>query len=127
MGVASASSPEGPWEDSGQPLVYTPGMGEIDPDYFMDSDGSAYLIWKSGKYDIIFGVSFAHSLDGNAIGQPTPIWAQPLDATGTVLMGTRTMLITDTLRMVHALFRSASYTAASMGERHHRGAMDGQA
>ena len=38
-------------------------------------------------------------LDGNAIGQPTPIWIQLLDATGTVLLGSRTMLITDTLRM----------------------------
>ncbi len=36
--------------------------------------------------------------DGNAIGQPTPIWIQPLDESGLNLIGQKTMAIQDTLR-----------------------------
>ena len=49
MGVASASSPQGPWVDSGQPLVYTPLMGYIDPHYFADDDGASYILWKASQ------------------------------------------------------------------------------
>ena len=50
VGVAVASAPAGPWVDSGSCLVYTPGMGEIDPSFFRDDDGSLYLLWKSGSH-----------------------------------------------------------------------------
>lgn len=47
IGVAVAVSPEGPFLDSGSPLIargYYPGRA-IDPAVFTDHDGTRYLIW----------------------------------------------------------------------------------
>jgi len=50
ISVATASSPSGPFLDnSASPLQCQPTLGgSIDPDAFINSDGSVYLLWKSG-------------------------------------------------------------------------------
>ena len=70
VGVASADRPEGPYTDNG-PLVGQPD-GSIDAFPVRDEKGKLYLVWKE---------------DGNSIGQPTPIWAQPLNEARTALTG----------------------------------------
>ena len=67
ISVATSSSPLGPFVDSSKaPLECQPSLGgAIDPDAFVDTDGSAYLLWKSGDA-------------GSA-----RLWAQPLDSSGT--------------------------------------------
>jgi xylan 1,4-beta-xylosidase len=76
VAVATADQPGGPYVDHG-PLVAQPD-GSIDPAPATDENGARYLIWKE---------------DGNSRGQPTPIWAQPLNAEGTQLTGERHELI----------------------------------
>ncbi len=80
IGAASATSPTGPFVDSGAPLVHDPAMGLIDATEFQDSNGAIYLLWKE---------------DGNAVGKPTPIHGQPLAANGLALTGTASTLITN--------------------------------
>ena len=50
ISVATAASPQGPFADSsGGPLECQPTFGgSIDPSVFVDSDGTPYLLWKSG-------------------------------------------------------------------------------
>ena len=48
-------------------------MGMIDATTFVDTAGVRYLVWKA---------------DGNAVGQPTPIYGQQLSADGKTLAGT---------------------------------------
>ena len=67
IGTAHASSPTGPWTADAQPLVRDASLGAIDATEFSDDDGKLYLYWK---------------LDGNAVGQPTPIFVQQLRADG---------------------------------------------
>jgi hypothetical protein len=45
IGVATGSSPTGPFEDIGQPLE---GLGGIDPKIFIDDDGVAYIYNNPG-------------------------------------------------------------------------------
>ena len=63
IGAAHAASPTGPWVDRGTALVRDANLGAIDAHFFADDDGKQYLYWK---------------LDGNAVGQPTPILVQQL-------------------------------------------------
>jgi len=70
VGVASAARPAGPYTDHG-PLVSQPA-GSIDGFPMRDENDRLYLIWKE---------------DGNSVGQPTPIWAQPLNEARTALEG----------------------------------------
>ena len=72
VAVAVADQPGGPYVDHG-PLVSQPA-GSIDPVVCFDEKDEPYLIWKE---------------DGNSIKKPTPLWAQPLDETGTKLIGER--------------------------------------
>jgi beta-xylosidase len=74
IGVAVASSPEGPYADrSSGPLVCEEEEGgSIDAHPFTASDGTRYLYWKN---------------DGNAVGVDTYISVQQLDAAGTKLVG----------------------------------------
>jgi beta-xylosidase len=65
IGLATSGSPEGPWTDLGEPLLSDPGMGLIDPHLSLDEEGQPWLIYKE---------------DGNALGLPTSILAQALDA-----------------------------------------------
>ena len=43
------STTVGPYMDSGSELVTSSSMGQIDPTYFQDTNGTQYLIWKRGK------------------------------------------------------------------------------
>ena len=74
MSVAVADSPEGPFvDDSAGPLACQPDLGgSIDGSYFVDQDGSQYLVWKN---------------DGNCCGQPTNFWLQGLAEDGTSVIG----------------------------------------
>ncbi|WP_375417267.1 family 43 glycosylhydrolase [uncultured Hymenobacter sp.] len=76
VGVASADKPEGPYRDHG-PLVGQPA-GSIDGFPVRDENGKPYLIWKE---------------DGNSIQQPTPIWAQEMNAGRTALIGEKKELL----------------------------------
>jgi arabinan endo-1,5-alpha-L-arabinosidase len=60
VGVATSTTGTcvGPYADSGRPLVTDATMGQIDPTYHLDVDGTRYLVFKE---------------DGNAVGKPTPI------------------------------------------------------
>jgi hypothetical protein len=66
ISVATASLPQGPYHDASKsPLECQPALGgSIDPSSFVDSDGTPYLLWKSG-------------------GPLAKIWSEPLDPAGT--------------------------------------------
>lgn len=50
IGVAVASSPEGPFEDAlGKPLITTGSWSNIDPTVFIDDDDQAYLYWGNAN------------------------------------------------------------------------------
>lgn len=66
IGAAYADAPTGPFTDLGAPLVEHP-QGVIDAHYFRDDDGRHYLTYK---------------IDGNATGQPTPIYLRELAPDG---------------------------------------------
>ena len=79
VGVASADQPAGPYRDHG-PLVGQPD-GSIDGFPVRDEKGRPYLLWKE---------------DGNSVQQPTPIWAQELNAERTALIGEKKELLRNT-------------------------------
>lgn len=66
IGAATADSIEGPYTDRGGPLVEHP-QGVIDASFFRDTDGAPYLTYK---------------IDGNSVGQPTPIYIRKLAPDG---------------------------------------------
>lgn len=70
VGIASATSPTGPYTDHG-PLVCQE-VGSIDGFQVRDEKGDLYLIWKE---------------DGNSRQLPTPIWGQRLNGERTALTG----------------------------------------
>jgi beta-xylosidase len=70
VGVASATSPTGPYTDHG-PLVCQE-VGSIDGFEIRDEKGDLYLVWKE---------------DGNSRGLPTPIWGQRMNEERTALTG----------------------------------------
>ena len=76
VAVADAPQADGPYSDHG-PLICQPD-GSIDPSMVRDKNGRPFLVWKE---------------DGNSIGKPTIIWAQPLTADLLHLSGTRSELI----------------------------------
>ncbi len=80
IGRAVASAPAGPFTDEWQePLVCQRSEGgSIDAHPFRDDDRSLYLLWKN---------------DGNALGQPTHIYAQRLSDDGTQLTGEPARLV----------------------------------
>jgi beta-xylosidase len=80
VGAASAPAATGPFADIGQPLVNDPTFGLIDASEINGPAGVPYVLWK---------------VDGNAVGMPTPIYAQPLAADGLSLTGSPTILITN--------------------------------
>jgi arabinan endo-1,5-alpha-L-arabinosidase len=49
IGVATADTPEGPWETGGAPLLRG---GVIDPHVVVDDDGAAHLLWKDDANDV---------------------------------------------------------------------------
>ncbi|MDT8911934.1 glycoside hydrolase family 43 protein [Amycolatopsis sp. PS_44_ISF1] len=80
LGTATATKPTGPYQPVGdRPLVCRPeDGGDIDPQAFVDSDGTRYLLYKS---------------DGVAVGPPAAIWSQKLGPDGRTLTGPRTELL----------------------------------
>jgi xylan 1,4-beta-xylosidase len=76
VAAATAAAPQGPYTDHG-PVLCEPD-GSIDPSFVRDEKGQPFLIWKE---------------DGNSIGKPTPIWAQPLSSDLLHLTGSRTQLL----------------------------------
>ncbi len=74
IGVATASSPRGPYRDTSiAPLLCQHDLGgTIDANPFRDSDGKLYLYYKN---------------DGNRIGKPTEMWGQALAPDGLSLLG----------------------------------------
>ncbi|MHC2992354.1 hypothetical protein OB13_12375 [Pontibacter sp. HJ8] len=76
VGVASATSPTGPYTDHG-PLVCQE-VGSIDGFEIRDGKGDLYLVWKE---------------DGNSRGLPTPIWGQRMNEERTALTGEKFELI----------------------------------
>jgi beta-xylosidase len=82
IGAATGPTAVGPFTDIGQPLIHDASMGMIDVTELEGADQKPYLVWKA---------------DGNAVGKPTPIYGQPLTASGTALTGNRKTLITNDL------------------------------
>lgn len=82
IGVATATSPAGPFTGQGQgPLVCQVGEGgSIDASPFVDRDGRAYLLWKN---------------DGNCCNLPTHLYLQPLAPDGLKLLGKASALISN--------------------------------
>jgi beta-xylosidase len=80
ISVATSSSPAGPFADSSSgPLICQVDRGgSIDPQPFVDDDGSAYLLWKS---------------DDNALGRRTQLWSQRLDASGLKVTGKKVAVL----------------------------------
>jgi hypothetical protein len=70
ISVATSTSPLGPFtDDTSGPLVCDADPnGSIDPQPFVDTDGTPYLLWKS---------------EGVPGSMPTRIWGRRLDASGT--------------------------------------------
>jgi beta-xylosidase len=70
ISVAVADTPDGPFRDTSTvPIVCdTDPNGSIDPQPFVDDDGTPYLLWKS---------------EGDPGRQPTRIWSRRLSADGT--------------------------------------------
>jgi arabinan endo-1,5-alpha-L-arabinosidase len=95
LGVATASKAAGPYTPVGdQPLVCAPeDHGDIDPQTFVDADGTRYLLYKS---------------DGGATGAPAAIWTQKLQADGRTLAGPRTELLRADLNAEKAVVEAPS-------------------
>lgn len=88
IGAGWSTSVLGPYQDIGKPLVVEPAPGAIDAHYFRASSGKHYILWK---------------VDGNAIGQATPIKIQELAADGLSLVGTPKTILSNTLAWEGAL------------------------
>lgn len=74
VGVATADSPEGPFEVVGEEMLVCPEEegGAIDASTFRDDDGTHYLLWKN---------------DGNCCGLDTWLYLAPLAPDGLTLAG----------------------------------------
>lgn len=70
VAVAVAEKPAGPYTDKG--ALVCQEMGSLDPFFIRDETGKPFLVWKE---------------DGNDRGQPTWLYAQGLDESGTKLIG----------------------------------------
>jgi beta-xylosidase len=80
IGWASADVAAGPFRsDATTPAVCQPSLGgSIDPEVFIDSDRSRWLLWKN---------------DGNCCGIASNIWSAPLADDGTTLVGIPTAIL----------------------------------
>lgn len=80
LGAATSTSPTGPFQATAtSPLVCDAAEGgDIDPSSFVDGNGTRYLLYKN---------------DGNAVGRPTIVWLQQVQADGVTFVGGRTELI----------------------------------
>jgi beta-xylosidase len=57
LGVATAADPVGPFVDSSAKPAYCPGTDKdsIDPSTYLDTDGTPYLLYKTGAPDNLWG------------------------------------------------------------------------
>jgi arabinan endo-1,5-alpha-L-arabinosidase len=80
IAVATADSPEGPFEIVGDEMLVCPEDegGAIDASTFLDEDGTRYLLWKN---------------DGNCCGKDTWLYIAPLSDDGLSLAGEATRLV----------------------------------
>ena len=80
IGVATSTSPEGPFKDnSDKPFICQADIGgSIDASSFQDEDGSQYVLWKN---------------DGNCCGYDTFLHIQRVSADGLTLEGEPTQLL----------------------------------
>ncbi len=80
IGVATSTSPEGPFKDNGdKPFVCQTDIGgSIDASSFRDEDGTQYVLWKN---------------DGNCCGYDTYLYLQRVSADGLTLEGEPAQLI----------------------------------
>jgi beta-xylosidase len=80
IGAATSTQIEGPYTSPApEPLVCQPDLGgSIDPQPFVDRDGTAYLLWKA---------------DANAIGETSQLFAQRLRPDGLALTENRVALL----------------------------------
>lgn len=104
IGVAVASTPEGPYVDKSlEPLISQAAEGgSIDASPFQDSTGRRWLYWKN---------------DGNAIGVDTWIYVSELSADGLTLTGPVHRLIKQDLEWEGALVE-APYMVERNGKFH---------
>jgi len=80
LGLATATSPVGPFTDLGGPLrCSTEGFDMIDPEVFVDADTSAWLLWKTARA--------ANDLTAT-------IWSQRFDPVSGAFDGEPTALLT---------------------------------
>ncbi|WP_439381018.1 glycoside hydrolase family 43 protein [Amycolatopsis lexingtonensis] len=95
LGAATAAKVTGPYTPAGdRPLVCVPeDHGDIDPQTFVDTDGTRYLLYKS---------------DGAATGAPAAIWSQKLQTDGRTLAGPRTELLRADLTAEKAVVEAPS-------------------
>jgi arabinan endo-1,5-alpha-L-arabinosidase len=80
IAVATATSPEGPFEFVGEEMLVCPAEegGAIDASTFTDDDGTRHLLWKN---------------DGNCCGFDTWLYIAPLSPDGLRLAGEPTRLV----------------------------------
>jgi arabinan endo-1,5-alpha-L-arabinosidase len=88
LGAATAPSATGPFTALATPLLDEGTVGHIDAHAFTDEGGARYLVWKD---------------DGNAFGQPTPIWARKLQDDGLGFVGAKVQLLVNDLDWEGAL------------------------
>jgi arabinan endo-1,5-alpha-L-arabinosidase len=81
LGLATSPDPQGPYQPQGsEPFICQRGEGgSIDAEYFVDEDGSQYLLWKS---------------DSNSQGGAPDIYIQQLSPDGHSLVGEPVSLMT---------------------------------
>jgi putative cell wall-binding protein len=82
--AVSSSTPLGPFVDEGaEPALCQRSLGgSIDPDVFVDADGSKWLLWKS---------------DENEMGQPSRLWIAQLSDDATSIVGSPTVVLSQTV------------------------------
>jgi beta-xylosidase len=99
IGVATSGSATGPFTPAGpDPLVCQTQLGgSIDPYPFVDASGVAFLLWKS---------------DGNAIGQASTLFAQPLTPDGLALAGEPVALLSSDADWEQPLIENPALVAA---------------
>jgi beta-xylosidase len=89
IGTAVAADPAGPFVGDPEPLVcQSEHGGAIDPNPFVEDDGTAYLLWKTeGRFG---GIGVDPPGEGD---DPMLIWAQELSRDGRGLVGTPTPIL----------------------------------
>jgi beta-xylosidase len=101
---ATSQQPQGPYtDDSSEPFVCQRALcGSIDPSPFVDSDGRAYLLWKSDE-------------NGAACRSAPRLWAQELGTDGLSLRGAPAPLLVKDAGWEGALIEGPSMVRSGPG------------